>query len=143
MVYFQYFVMTNCYSTQVMGNLDKCKFTESNNPDWNTILSDDVNALLKWVQCLMVIFSRTRTLFVCFFFQFWFFYGNIFGVKQGMQRSWRHEYKCQTTIGSGCYSFPIQSCKSSRPKYLSQHWVWHLEWLQKRYSVIYICMQIN
>ena len=40
--------MMNCYSTQVMGNLDKCKFTESDNPtNWNTILSEDVNALLK------------------------------------------------------------------------------------------------
>ena len=39
--------MINCYSTQVMGNVDKCKFTESDNPNWNTILSEDVNALLK------------------------------------------------------------------------------------------------
>lgn len=47
MVYFQYFLMMNCYSTQVRGKLDKCKFTESDNPNWNRILSEGVNMLLK------------------------------------------------------------------------------------------------
>jgi hypothetical protein len=39
--------MMNCCSTQVMGNFEKCIFTETDGPNWNTFLSEDVNVVVE------------------------------------------------------------------------------------------------